>query len=258
MKPTGYILHEGPSLLDGAPIVVIAITSSENAKTGDMVQTYILRADVAPIEASRTGADESTCGQCPKRWHLGGDCYVNLGHGPRVVFDGYRRGIYPHAKRFAGLYFPALANGAQCLGFGRMVRLGTYGDPAAVPAHVWEALTAHAKGHTGYTHQWLSDAIDEQQRERIMRLCMASADTETEAEMAHALGYRTFRVRNANDPMMPREFTCPASAEAGKRLTCAQCGACDGIGRKPSAASVTIIAHGARAPRRTIPIVSQH
>ena len=244
MKPTGYILHEGPSLIDGAPLVVIAITSSTNAKTGDMVQTYILRADVDPINASRIGADVSTCGQCSKRWHLGGDCYVNLGHGPRAMFDGYRRGIYPRAS---------IAQ--MCtIGAGRMVRLGTYGDPAAVPAIVWRALTRDARGHTGYTHQWLSDALSETQRAGIMALCMASADNETDAEMAHALGFRTFRVRSADEPIAPREFTCSASAEAGKRLTCAQCGACDGIGRKPSAASVVIIAHGARAPRRMIPI----
>ena len=40
---TGYVIYKGPSLLDGAPIVVIAVIGSGNTKTGDMVQTYILR-----------------------------------------------------------------------------------------------------------------------------------------------------------------------------------------------------------------------
>ena len=36
------IIYNGPSLLDGTPIIAIAIRKSGNAKTGDMVQTYIL------------------------------------------------------------------------------------------------------------------------------------------------------------------------------------------------------------------------
>ena len=55
-KPLGYILYEGPSQIDGAPIVVIVnkIDGSDNAKTGAMVQTFIIRSDVAPTEALRT------------------------------------------------------------------------------------------------------------------------------------------------------------------------------------------------------------
>ena len=61
------IIYRGPSLLDGAPIVVIAIDSARNTKTGRMVQTYILRADMDPREANKTGADFSICGTCPHR-----------------------------------------------------------------------------------------------------------------------------------------------------------------------------------------------
>ena len=42
-KPKGYIIYEGASLIDGKPIVEIAILSSKNVKTGNMIQTYILR-----------------------------------------------------------------------------------------------------------------------------------------------------------------------------------------------------------------------
>ena len=38
-KPSGYIVYRGPSLINGDPIVVVAITKSTNSKTGDMVQT---------------------------------------------------------------------------------------------------------------------------------------------------------------------------------------------------------------------------
>ena len=51
-KAKGFILYEGASMLDGAPIVVIATMKTSNRKTGDMVQTWILRSDVNPVEAS--------------------------------------------------------------------------------------------------------------------------------------------------------------------------------------------------------------
>lgn len=47
-KLKSSILYRGPSLLDGQPIVAIAIVKSDNAKTGNMVQTYILREDIDP------------------------------------------------------------------------------------------------------------------------------------------------------------------------------------------------------------------
>jgi hypothetical protein len=62
------------------------------------------------------------------------------------------------------------------------------------------------------------------------------------------MGWRTFRVREASEPVAKGEFICPASAEAGKRTTCIQCQACDGADRAGKA-SPTIIAHGALASR---------
>jgi hypothetical protein len=64
----------GPSPVDGAPIVLIitglsALPSeqSDNRKTGPMVQTYILRQDMAPVAAMMAGMDRSICGDCPLR-----------------------------------------------------------------------------------------------------------------------------------------------------------------------------------------------
>ena len=48
------IIYNGPSLLDDKPIVVIATYSNRNTKTGHVVQTYILREDIHPLEASKT------------------------------------------------------------------------------------------------------------------------------------------------------------------------------------------------------------
>ena len=93
-KPLGYILYEGPSMIDGAPVVVIVnkIDGSDNAKTGAMVQTFIIRSDIAPTEALRTGDDVSICGDCEHRPILAREtgkppCYVNVRSAVRSVFE---------------------------------------------------------------------------------------------------------------------------------------------------------------------------
>lgn len=64
----------GPSPIDGAPIVMImtglsrkASEQSKNTKTGPMVQTHIVRQDMAPVVAMMSGADRAICGDCPLR-----------------------------------------------------------------------------------------------------------------------------------------------------------------------------------------------
>lgn len=230
---TGYVIYDGPSALDGARIVVIvcALERSRNAKTGHMVQTYILRADMHPIEAVRSGADVSICGDCKHRGDgtgKGRSCYVTLAHGPSHVWRSWQRGVYEVAK-------PEVAALALA---GRMIRLGTYGDPAAAPIEVWQELTRYAEGWTGYSHAWR--AIDP----AWARLVMASADTLDEARDAQALGYRTFRVGAGT--VFGREVRCPASAEMGKLTVCAACRACMGTSGK-ARASIVIAPHGTGA-----------
>jgi hypothetical protein len=232
-KPSGYIIYRGPSRLDGQPIVVVAITASRNVKTGNMVQTYILVDNgQSPIANVQTLADASICGDCKHRRGTGGACYVNLGQGPRAVADGVLRGIYPDDHI-----------GAAVAAEGRMVRLGTYGDPAAVPVTVWNRLLSNAAGHTGYTHAWKRPELAD-----TLKLCMASADSPDERRAAKSAGYRTFRIRLATDPIIKGEFACPASHEAGQTKTCGDCGACDGgIGSRK--ADPVIVVHGSLASR---------
>jgi hypothetical protein len=195
-KINGAIIYRGPSMLDGAPIVVVVTglaKSSRNAKTGDMLQTWIVRDDVNPIEAAKTGQDETVCGDCVHRPINGGSCYVKLFQAPLNIFKSAHRGIYPTVIDL---------NDIAALGVDRVVRLGSYGDPAAVPVGVWEALTAHASAWTGYTHQWRNAP-------HLVSLCMASADSAAEQVMAKAMGWRTFRVRTASEPVMAKEFICP-------------------------------------------------
>lgn len=232
------IIYRGPSLLDGSPIVVIATYSDRNRKTGAMVQTYIIREDMDPVTANRTGADAAICGDCPLRGIANlakpkgqadnRPCYVTLIHGPSLVYRSMVRGVYPDATH---------ADDITAIGYGRMVRIGTYGDPAAVPADVWEALTMRAKGWTAYSHQF--KAMPD-----VLTYAMASVESLDAARYVWAQNGRTFRiVRDVAEIDTAREVLCPASAEAGKRTTCADCRLCAGQMTK-SPKSVAIVAHG--------------
>ena len=235
----GFVFYDGPSLIDGAPVIGIAVLSSVNGKTGNMVQTYILRADQAPLDAIRAGDDESICGDCRHRPALGGSCYVDVSKSVTSVYAAWVRGSYP-------LLAPADAAAAVA---GRVVRMGAYGDPAAIPAGIWRRLLRNAAGRAGYTHQWRrAYALG------LRGLAMASVDTVPERDVARALGWRTFRVRTADQALGAREIVCPASDEGGNRRQCITCRACDGAERGAVQASVAIVVHGARASR-FIPIV---
>ena len=246
-KTLGYIAYEGPSLIDGAPIAVIVnkLDGSDNAKTGAIVQSFIIRSDVAPVEALKTGADASICGDCPHRPLLAktngqAPCYVNVGRSVRSVYEAYKRGRYTRAD--AATIAKALA--------GKIVRLGTYGDPAAAPVTMWAKITRYAAGRRGYTHQWDRPEFD---AAAWAPLVMASADTIDEAAKANLLGMRVFRVSMGLD-VQPGEASCPASAEAGKRSTCAKCMLCSGT--TIQARDIVIADHAAGHRRRVIAIAA--
>ena len=222
------IIYNGPSLLDGKPIVVIATYSNRNTKTGKVVQTYILRSDINPLEASKTGQDFSICGSCPMRGEVttdpkrkiakGRKCYVNLGQGVLIVFKSFLRGVYKEGD-------------PRTMGRDRFVRVGTYGDPAAVPSHVWDELLAECETWTAYTHQkpWRPD------------IAMQSADSYDEAKAHWAEGRRTFRVIvDLGDIDKTNEALCPASKEAGRRVQCTACKLCKG---SSLAKSIAIVEH---------------
>jgi len=67
INKNGVVVWRGASEIDGAPIVMIVtgLTSkSQNSKTGAMMQTWILREDMDPMEAMRQNVDVSICGAC--------------------------------------------------------------------------------------------------------------------------------------------------------------------------------------------------
>jgi len=237
LKAQSSVIYMGPSLIDGAPIMVIAVISKRNRKTGAMLQTYIMRSDIDPRKASALGLDVSICGNCPLRGLVnpGGKqaakrpCYVILAQGPTIVYKSFLKGNYPVLNSFDAI---------AALGEGRKVRVGTYGDGAAVPAYIWQALLSKAAGHTAYSHQsGLAQAAFDP------AIYMVSADNEAQARAAWETGARTFRVvESVSDIVKGKEILCPASKEAGAKVTCFSCGLCGGNGIK--AKSIAIPAHG--------------
>jgi hypothetical protein len=245
----GVILHE-----DDLRVVIATglKTKSANAKTGDMIQIWILHRTLNPLDAIASGEDESICGMCPHRggmdvvsdetyqWSPFGPalfqaiqktkrrCYVQVDKAPRGIWLAYTNGRY---RKVDASEYPALFTG-------RKVRLGAYGDPAFIPLSIIRAIVAICVDWTGYTHQWM-DA----QYAPYASYVMASADSEHDHARATALGWRTFRVRPKGGRILPGEIICPASDEGGYRSTCARCKLCNGT------------KYGASDPRKNIVII---
>lgn len=236
-KPRGYVLWEGPSPFDGSPIVAIATLKSVNRKTGDMVQVWILRQDIAPHEALATGADAAVCGDCPLRGDgtgAGRACYVTLVQAPLMVWKAYRAGVYRRVSRdVLALLFRGLK-----------VRFGAYGDPAMLPISLVATIALASNGWTGYTHQyrWVTPEWS--------RWLMASADTVADRRTARLMGYRAFGFmpRGTDLAGMPGVMECAATRKRNP-LTCEQCLACGGTrnGTIPNAVDVLVAPHGAGA-----------
>lgn len=247
---SGVVFYEGKSLIDGKPIVGIATFNTDNAKTGNLVQTWILLRDEHPLDAINTGADSSICGDCPLRGLIrpasertkpnasplpttnkGRSCYVLVHTAPTQVWKSYKKGNYPklcdeHANHMLG----------------KGLRYGSYGDPVAIPMKAWKELSKHCTGRAepGYTHQWKKNKF-KSWRTHIM----ASTHTVADNAVASAAGWRTFRTVADVSDIQSNEIICPASAEGGDKATCATCGACNGRhSMEDMRKSIIIVAHG--------------
>lgn len=202
------ILYHGPSMLDGREEIVGIVTDSKNSKTGPMKQLWILHANKDPFDALRAGVNHSICGHCPfqGKWNgektVGRVCYVNLGHGPLAVYQRFRRGGYS----------PGLPSGLA----GTVIRLGAYGDPAALPTSLIRAICSAVSGWTGYTHQ---------RKPSLKDFCMASADDIPQARELESKGWRVFlAVPHGENP--PADYLeCPFYSHG---IQCQQCLLCSG------------------------------
>jgi hypothetical protein len=226
------LFYRGPSLLTGTPIVGVLTGLThrcDNPKTGPILQTWILREDLAPMAAVRRNLDDAICGDCALRGErgLGRRCYVAPWLAPTNVWRMVAARRYPEAS------WPDVRTAVA----GHSLRLGAYGDPAAIPFEVWCVVLEQATGWVGYTHHW------RRCDDRFRHILMASVDSLDELVAARAAGWRTFRVLAPGEaPLEQQECRCPASVEAGHRTTCERCQLCRGTSRP--ARSVAIAAHG--------------
>jgi hypothetical protein len=221
-KPSGYIIYEGKSQLNGGNIVAIVTMSSKNIKTGNMASMWILNADIPPTKASKQGEDASVCGDCKHRAVNNGACYVTLHHAPLQVYKSYKRGNYPIANDMA--IFEDMK-----------VRFGAYGDPSAIPTQILASIKAVVKNNTSYTHQW------KQGNKILKQVSMASVDSIAEQKQAVSEGWRTFRVTSDLSDKLANEIVCPNTTKA---IQCADCGLCSGTSTR--ARNIVIEVHGAK------------
>lgn len=248
---TGVVFYEGPSEIDGQPIIGIATFNSKNDKTGNLVQTWILRADIHPNQAIDSGEDKSICGSCPLRGIIrpmsersspvpiyggettnkGRSCYVLVQNAPANIFKSFKAGHYPQLSEQLAFHFE-----------GKGLRYGSYGDPVAIPISYWDNLLKYCTGKSepGYTHQWKRSKFAKW-RDRIM----ASTHSLAENDRAAKAGWRTFRTIMDVTEIASNEIICPASAEGGYTANCEKCGACNGRRNKnDKRKSIAIVAHG--------------
>jgi hypothetical protein len=209
------------------PLRVIVATGfqhrSNNRKTGDMIQTWILPRRMDPVQAVSTGHDSTVCGDCPLRGVNGQEraCYVNIGQAPLAIWRAWQRGSYPELAE------------AQVFQ-GRKVRFGAYGDPVHFPFPLLATIASFSNGWTGYTHQWRKPHL-----QAFRQYIMASVETYDQAWQAWGQGWRTFRVRANGEPVGQGEIECLSESRG---ISCADCRLCAGTS-KP-AKSISIEAHG--------------
>lgn len=255
VRPPGFNIWEGPSRHDKAPIVCIItgfVNKSENPKTGQMLQTWVLRQDICPAEAVKTGDDASVCNNCSLRpLNRGVDdehdkmCYVKTHFAPQQIWRSYTAGTYPTISR------KLLAEKL----IGRRVRLGAYGNMSNCPYWLTQLLAKHSDGHTSYDHNWA--AIPQS----FAQFAMASVATEKEYRHAKRLGWRTFRVKSPDDPVLPNERECPAQdkfRQEGRKVQCISCMACHGTNGKAGLVDLVIDDHGPTSPKALEHIRSLH
>ena len=221
----GFVLHEDR---DRVVIATGFSSPSDNRKTGDMIQIWILVKSVSPTEAIRTGLDRLICGNCVHRGHeengrfgVERTCYVNPGQAPQGIWKAWKAGKYP-TLQFMDIFA------------GRRVRFGAYGDPTHIPIGLALAIAGVASGWTGYTHQWRKPSL-----QGWKTLLMASVDSIGEMIIARSMGWSTFRVGS--------EASAGESLCASERVgtPCADCLLC--AGSRGGLESVHIPPHGTGA-----------
>jgi hypothetical protein len=232
--PKMYIIHESSDL------VCIATRDSDNSKTGNMIQLWIMARNVHPVESRRTGHDATLqCQGCPHASNQG--CYVSP-LALMAIWRAFKAGSYSHLA-MGTPEWAAFFDGAS-------VRLGAYGNPSMLPLAMLEDICARAYMHTGYFHDWHLMPVD--LAKSYGRFLMASCEP-SNVQFAQNLGLRTFTVVSEAPSDRSLGIECLSDT---KGIQCIDCGLCDGTQRsnkrnKPLP-SVWIKAHGYQVTKATL------
>lgn len=246
MAILGFVLYQGRSLVGDGEIVCIATLESSNEKTGNMVQVWILPRNLDPLEAVQAGRNSGVCGTCPLQGEWNSEeskmenrvCYVNLGQAPKQVWRSYQAGRYPSFLRTRD----------EVLLKNREIRLGAYGDPAALPTELVRYLATVGSGWTGYSHQlfW----IDQRRARALARYLMVSCHTPAQHAEARRRGWRSFVAIHPKQERPEGAIECPNYTHGVK---CSDCQLCQGTSK--NARDIFVVAHGRVGAN--LPIVQQ-
>jgi len=231
-------------VLGGAEIILVVYGFSgiNNRKLGPMIEASVFVAAEKPSTAADDGRDSAVCGDCPGRPTNWGYCYVQIPVEVDKTWEAARD--LPADLKLAY---------AQIRDSGWPIRLGVYGDAAAVPFEIVEALvqaTATEDGklrYSGFTHQWSHPNFDH----RHLKYLAPSVEFVAEREelKQHFPTVMTYRiVRNAEE-MLAGEIKCKGGVEpeADKCCECMSCGGTEGIARRDR----VVVVHGvARKEKR--------
>lgn len=193
--------------------------TSENDKTGNMIQSYLI--DKERINEKRVYGTH--CEKC----NIVDKCYVQHDkvsvRGALKKLIGNQNTSYHFVTLDQALTYLQISN--------KKLRMGSYGDPSALPLSDLEKIKKAVKGRmTSYTHFWRE--IPTQYR----RYCMASVETPSDRLLAESLGYRCYVVTKDDEEVDTSLVICPNYTH---NVTCDDCMLCDGAKDNDKRKSIT-------------------
>lgn len=226
------VLWRGPSTYDGTSITAY-LAEHGNTKTGPVIGLIVAPSKGSYWQHRRSGSDYSVCGACEFR--VNRTCYVgngsNVGMGVNTTLVALEGAPVHDGPLVAWLRSTGL----------RTLRSAVWGDAAALPPKVWQALehacTLAGLDVLGYTHghRTLSSSDLEHLRSTHVQ--------SLEGPEVPATGWRYFRAVAPGTAPGAGEFACPASAEQGHKTTCGGCLACGSRGNQLGQRSAVIWQH---------------
>ena len=177
---------------------------SQNSKTGPMAQLWI-------YDATTAAPTEANCGTCELKTSknaYGHSCYAARLRPMRTMLERCR-------NKQPNLWAAVASLRRNCM----PLRLGAFGDPAAIPPEYTKALVSAARFSLGYTHDWFN-----RRSEHLRGVCQASVESDADMRVAHLFAWKTFRVGSGPD-MFHSEVHCPGQLH---KRTCLECQRCDG------------------------------